>query len=242
MSSGPGPGHDALELPSSLSFLDRALYVKAESTLVLADVHLGRDETSGVQFRLGEHEDVTGRFEALCARFDPDEVVVAGDLLHSFSSLPRGVTETLRELREIAEGRGARVVVTPGNHDTMLSRLWDGPTEREYPVGDWLVCHGHEHPVGSASGYVVGHDHPTIEIAGKRRPCYLYGEGVYEGGDVLMLPAFTRLAAGVPVNGASVDLQSPLVGDLDPFRPIVRDEGAEETLTFPPLGRFRGML
>ena len=35
---------------------------------------------------LGEHEDVTGRFAALVERFDPEEVVIAGDLLHSFST------------------------------------------------------------------------------------------------------------------------------------------------------------
>jgi hypothetical protein len=125
----------------------------------------------------------------------------------------------------------------------MLGELWDGPTASEYRVGDWVVCHGHEAPTASAEGYLVGHDHPTIIIEGTRRPCYLYGAGSYEGADVLMLPAFTRLAAGMPVNRMTgAEFQSPLVRNADPFRPIVRDEDADETLTFPPLGRFREML
>ena len=66
---------------------------------------------------------------------------------------------------------------------------------------------------------------------------------MYASADVLMLPAFTRLAAGVPVNGPSArDFQSPLVTDLEGFRPIVRDEASDETLWFPPLDEFRSML
>jgi hypothetical protein len=232
-----------MSAPDGLEFRDRAVYVSSGSALVLADVHLGKDAASNVELRLGEHEDVTGRFAALLERFDPEEVVVAGDLLHSFSTLPRGVMGTLDELRTAAREAGADVVVTPGNHDTMLGDLWKGRTRSEYRVGDWLVTHGHEEPESTADRYLVGHDHPAIEIEGRRRPCYLYGEGVYRGADVLVLPAFTRLAAGTPVNGARTgDLMSPLARHVDAFRPLVRDEDADETLAFPPLSSFRRML
>lgn len=232
-----------MSVPDGIEFRDRAVYLPGSATLVLADVHLGKDATSNVEMRLGEHEDVTGRFADLVERFDPDEVVFAGDLLHSFSTLPRGVMETLSGLRTTAREAGVEVTVTPGNHDTMLGDLWKGPTESEHRVGDWLVTHGHEEPESVADGYLVGHDHPAIEIEGQRRPCYLYGEGVYRGADVLMLPAFTRLAAGTPVNGArSGDLMSPLARRVGTFRPLVRDEAADETLSFPPLSEFRSLL
>jgi hypothetical protein len=218
MSQSPTP-----DVPiDGVSLHDRAAYLEPAGTLVLSDVHLGKDATSNVELRLGEHEDVTGRFADLLDRFDPEEVVLAGDLLHSFSTLPRGVMETLDELRTTARDAGAGMLVTPGNHDTMLGDLWKGPTESEYRVG---------------------HDHPAIEIEGRRRPCYLYGEGVYRGADVLVLPAFTRLAAGTPVNGARTgDLMSPLVREVGSFRPLVRDEAAGETLSFPPLAEFRRLL
>jgi putative SbcD/Mre11-related phosphoesterase len=229
--------------PAGITFADRAVYVEDHATLVLADLHVGRDAASNVQARLGEHEDLLDRFEALCERFAPERVVFAGDLLHSFSTLPRGVMETVAGLESVATAAGASLVVTPGNHDSMLGSVWDGPTETEHRVGRWVVCHGHEPPTTDAAGYVVGHEHPTIVIEGVRRPCYLYGTGVYDGTDVLMLPAFTRLAAGVPVDRLSAEgCRSPLVRDLDSFRPVVRDEAAGETLGFPPLGRFREML
>jgi hypothetical protein len=58
-----------------------------------------------------------------------------------------------------------------------------------------------------------------------------------------MLPAFSRVAAGVSVNGMRArDFQSPLVTDADSLRPVVWDQGRHEALTFPPLGRFRELL
>lgn len=220
---------------------DRAVLL--DGALVLADCHLGKDAASNVQARLGEHEDTVDRLDALCARFAPDEVVVAGDLLHSFSSLPHGVAETLAELKRVCREADARLLVTPGNHDTMLDGLWSGPTTDEHRVGDVVVRHGDRPPNATAGGYVVGHDHPTIEIEGQRRPCYLYGEGQYRGADLLMLPAFTRLSAGVVVNRMCArEFQSPFVTDADALRPLVVDEDAGEVLEFPPLGEFRGML
>lgn len=224
---------------------DRAVYLPAVDTLVCADLHVGRDADSNVELRLGEHEDILERFERLLNRYTPSEVVLAGDLLHSFEDLPRGAAETVRGLSAIADTAGTHVVVTPGNHDTILETLWDGPTSMEYRLeeSDIVVTHGHKSPKRDAAWYIVGHDHPTIEIEGQRRPCYLYGPEQYGDSGVLMLPSFSRLPAGVAVNGmASGEFQSPLVTDADGLRPIVHDIDAERTHEFPPLGMFRRML
>jgi putative SbcD/Mre11-related phosphoesterase len=224
---------------------DRAVYLPAADALVVADLHVGRDAASNVHARLGEHGDLTERFDALLAYYDPAEAVIAGDLLHSFDSLPTGTAETVHELREIAADADCRVVVTPGNHDSMLDELWDGTTADEYCLSgtDIVVTHGHEAPDADADLYVVGHDHPTIDIEGQRHPCYLHAPDHYEGADVLMLPSFSRVPAGELINDMSAgDFQSPLIRRANAFRPLVRDEAADETHEFPPLGEFRRML
>lgn len=227
----------------SFTLRDRAVYLPDAETLVCADLHLGKDAVSNVELRLGEHEDVTERFAVLVDAFAPGQVVIAGDLLHSFSSLPRGVLESVRALERTAERAGAELLVTPGNHDTMLGSVWKGATADEHAAGEWVVCHGHRPPESSADGYVVGHEHPTISIEGRRRPCYLWGPGAYRGVDVLVVPSFTKLAAGVEVNGMHAsEFQTPLVCDADALRPVVWDDDAGETLEFPPLGEFRRML
>ena len=234
-----------MDAVADLRFRDRALLL--EDTLVLADLHVGRGADSGVEVPVGDGADMVERFEALLARFEPGEAVVAGDLLHSFRTVPRTVRETVDGLAAAARGAGTRLVVTPGNHDTKLDSVWDGPTADSYRVSDTVVCHGHIEPEGDVSDgvgrYIVGHDHPTVTIEGRRRPCYLAAEGVYRGADVVVLPAFNRLLQGVEVNDMSAgDFMSPLVTDADAFAPVVRDEAGGETFAFPPLGEFRHRL
>jgi putative SbcD/Mre11-related phosphoesterase len=230
-----------MEALSEVDLRDRAALI--DDTLVLADLHVGRGASSTLELPVGEGAEMVERFGALCERFDPAEVVVAGDLLHSFQTVPGPVEETLEGLRDVARDAGARVVVTPGNHDTLLDAVWSGPTAEEYRLGETVVCHGHVEPAADAERYVIGHDHPTITIEGQRRHCFLTGEGVYDGADVLMLPTFNRLIRGVEINGMhAADFMSPLVTDADALAPVVWDEATGESLTFPSLGQFRHRL
>jgi len=223
-----------------LTFDDRAVVV--DDTLVLADLHVGKG-SSNLELPVGDSGDMLERLAGLLDRHDPATVVIAGDLLHSFSTVPHTVADTLAGIRQRCRDHGARPVVTPGNHDTMLDSVWDGPTAAEHEIGDTVVCHGHEAPETDASRYIVGHDHPTIEIEGRRQPCYLVGEGVYDGADVVMLPAFNRLLAGVRINEMrATEFMSPVIGTVDQLRPLVWDDNEHDVLDFPPLGEFRRML
>jgi putative SbcD/Mre11-related phosphoesterase len=232
-----------IDVPFSLH--DRAVFVPAAETLVLADVHLGKAAASRVEAPIDDGTDVVDRLDSLLAELEPATVVVAGDLLHSFSRLPRGVERDLARLVETVDKSGADLVVTPGNHDTMLADAFDGDTSDEYALADaeTVVCHGHERPETTAERYIVGHDHPALSVEGRKLPCFLYGPERYEGADVLVLPAFTRLAAGSTVNGmAGRDFQTPLVRTADAFHPAVTDDSSGETLWFPPLGECRQLL
>jgi metallophosphoesterase superfamily enzyme len=250
------------------AFRERAVLLG--ETLVLADLHVGKVASSNVEFPLAEGDHLRERLAALVERHDPAEVVFAGDLLHSFDRVPTTAEGTVSALKGIVRDAGARPVVTPGNHDTMLETVWQGPTEHEYDLGrvplpfggaasdgtgtdgtgagrlelHTVVCHGHAEPAADAECYVIGHDHPTITIEGQKWHCYLYGPGAYRGADVLMLPAFTHAVAGVSIAGrhGTATLNSPLLSDLDSFRPVVRDEDADATRVFPPLGEFRELL
>jgi hypothetical protein len=245
-----------------VAFDDRAVRLPRSETLVVADLHVGRAAASDVEAPLGERADLTERLASLVERHAPAAVVVAGDVLHEFGRVSARTGETLAALDAVCGDAGAELVLVAGNHDAALDRVWDGPVHDALAVEagglDVVVCHGHEDPDahGGDSGdsgaddgadapdlYVVGHDHPTITIEGQTRPCFLYGEGVHRGADLLMLPAFTRVAAGVAVDGMRArDFQSPLVTDADALRPVVWDDARGEALTFPPLGRFRRML
>lgn len=225
-----------------LALRDRACYLPDADTLVLADLHVGRGEASNVDLPLGEGADLHDRLVALLDAFAPATVVLAGDVLHTFSTATERARASLDALADACRSRGTRVVPVAGNHDTMLGGVWDGAVADEHRLDDGtLVCHGHAEPDREAPRYVVGHDHPAIEIEGQRHPCLLYGEGVYRGSDLFVLPAFSALAAGVVVNRMRAsDFDSPLVRRADALRPVV--EADDEPLVFPPLGEFRRLL
>ncbi|MGM0447597.1 MAG: metallophosphoesterase [Methanobacteriota archaeon] len=245
---------------AGVAFAERAVYLSDADALVVADLHVGRGEASAVSLPLGERADLTDRLGALLDRFDPTTVVVAGDVVHTFDRVTERARGTLNVLRDRCGASGAALELVAGNHDTALASAWDGPVREEVVLGAsadsdgddtadssrTVVCHGHEETSTAADRYVIGHVHPTIEIEGDRRPCFLRGEGTYRGADVLLLPAFTRLAAGVPVNDAArTGLDSPLVDDAAALAPIVYDADAGdvgEPLRFPPLGAFDRLL
>lgn len=224
---------------------DRAVYLPDANALVIADVHLGRGEASAVDAPIDAAAGTVARFEALLDRFDPDTAVVAGDLLHSFAWIPSAVEARLEAIAAAAEAADADLVVVEGNHDALLEEAFDGATTDELALsdGETLVLHGHDPPRRSADRYVIGHDHPALSIDGRKHPCYLYGPGVYDGADLLVLPAFTTLARGTTINRRrTADFASPLVTDAGALHPAIRDEAADETLWFPPLADCRRLL
>lgn len=230
-----------------VEFHDRAAYLPDSDALVIADLHVGRGRASNVDFPIGEAADLVSRVGALLDRLRPETVVFAGDLLHAFDSVPRTVETTIDRLVTTVSGAGAELVVTPGNHDVQLETVYAGDSPDECRLGHVVVRHGHEEPQESddAELYVIGHEHPAIRIEGRRYPCALYGRRVYRDRDVLVLPAFSRLASGTLVNGLrSRDVLSPFVRarGVGEFRPIVRDDEADETVTFPKLCEFESLL
>lgn len=225
-------------------FRDRSLYLPTARALVVADLHFGRAATSRVDAPVDDAGDVIARLETLLEAFSPETVAVAGDLLHSFFRVPRGVEEAVGELVATVEDADATLVVTPGNHDGTLETVYNGRATQECRLEDGtVVLHGHEPPTETATRYVVGHDHPTLSVDGRKHPCLLYGPEAYEGSDVVVLPAFTRLVSGSTVNRMSGDdFLTPLVDDPDAFHPAIRDKARGETLWFPPLGECRRLL
>lgn len=223
---------------------DRAVYLPEAEALVCADLHLGRAASSLVDVPLGEGRAIVDQLRSLVERFEPDQVVLAGDVLHAFGHVPREARAALDELRSTIDESGATLVTLTGNHDTQLAALdVEPPAEASVLADGTVVCHGHERPSRTGPRYVVGHDHPTIVIEGRRRPCFLYGPGAYEGTDVLALPAFNPGVPGTAVNGwRDGDPLSPLLADASRFHPVVWDDDTDEGLVFPPLGALRPYL
>lgn len=89
----------------------------------LADIHLGyRRYTRLTKEGFNQREaDVNSAFRETVSRvvaLKPDITIIAGDLFHSVRPSNAVVAFAFRELRRLAEGTGAPVVVVGGNHET----------------------------------------------------------------------------------------------------------------------------
>ena len=228
-----------------LRFGARAAYLPDTETAVVSDLHVGfanaaRREGTGVPFDEGMVLEKAVR--DVLTRFEPSTLIFNGDVQHSFGGIG-DARDTVNRLRRVAESYDAKPVFVAGNHDTDLDAVVG--TCDWYEEGDVVFTHGHTIPLDmpDASLYVVGHDHPTVEIEMQKEPCFLYGPFDYDGrdADVLMTPALNPLCEGVVVNEMRAsDFLSPFVRRFEDFRVAVETE--DEVLRFPPIKEFKRML
>lgn len=186
----------------------RALWLEAERTLVVADLHLGyawAHRQAGQLLPISAREDTTGRLSELQRDYQPREIVLLGDIVHRAVPVP----ELERELGGLIEALspGSLLTLVRGNHDWKIEELLARTAPQLQPkgearIGPHLLVHGDGDIAAAPSppGYIVmGHEHPFLtlddEVASAVRcPCFLVAD------TVLVLPAFSRWAAGGPIS------------------------------------------
>lgn len=182
-------------------------------TAVAADLHLGYAEARRRRGDAVPSESVTESLEPLlCVKrqYTVRRLVIAGDLLEDGACI-----EALLEFRKWLDQSGMELIaLVPGNHDLGLEAIpavKSGLPLRPNGVdlGEWRIVHG-EGSLPDAP-VVHGHEHPCLRWSPKSRanrprfargrfapdtingPCYLSGP------QRLILPAFSKEAAGVNV-------------------------------------------
>jgi uncharacterized protein len=165
-----------------------------ERVAVIADMHLGYEWARG---RAGDllpaHSlaETLDKLTRLLERVGFDRLVVAGDMVES--SLPCSQTEEdIEHLVSWLSARGVELIALRGNHDPPRQP----PLAETLDVGGWTIGHGDEPIVGSR--VIFGHHHPVLRAAGTTAPCFLVGP------TMIVLPAFSRNAAGLAVNSCSL--------------------------------------
>jgi putative SbcD/Mre11-related phosphoesterase len=222
-------------------FSPGCLFLPAHGVLIAADLHIGMEEelrAQGLHFPLREEELLLTRFREAIAAFRPRHVVLNGDIIHSFATVPRRVHARVRTiLGELAAH--ADVTVIAGSHDRLLPYVAGIPVHRSLAVGEWLVVHGDRQP-DPGRPLILGHEHPVVALDMAREPCFLLGRGVLGGQDLVVLPAFNPLCRGVVVNSLRRgEFLSPALVAVDPedLCPVVPCAG--EVFSFPSLGVLR---
>ena len=180
---------------------DRALHWPARKTLILADVHLGKDaafRAAGLPVPAGNSAKDLSRIDALLDLTLATRLVVLGDLVHARRSHQPDLAEAFGNWR--ARQGKLDILLIRGNHDAHA-----GPTPAEWRIGqvegpfdDGPLAYTHA-PAACDRPLLCGHVHPVFRVRDFDRsnasiPCF-----VVEG-QTLMLPAFGSFTGGYRVH------------------------------------------
>ncbi|HTX43175.1 MAG TPA: metallophosphoesterase [Methanocella sp.] len=234
-------------------YYHNAAYFPDIGVCACADVHIGIEDSiqaEGFSMPLEEERELLERFRDVIKKFEPEVLVLNGDVLHEFGRLRRNTKRAFDRITMELLASVGEVIVLTGSHDKMMGTALEGsdisPADYYYK-GGVLFTHGDGVPKRAKDDdvelIVIGHDHPTLDIELKKEPCFLYGEKAWHGKDVLVLPAFNPLCTGTTINWMdSWDFMSPFVreSDIGRYRPII--VAGDEVLEFPMLSEFRDIL
>ena len=162
---------------------ERAAYWAAERTLLVADVHLGKDATfraEAVPLPLGSTASDLDRLSSLVTRTGAERLIVLGDLYHAPASMTPAPLNALRAWRE--KHAKLDVVLVRGNHDHdagtspagLRIQKHDGPMT----LGPFCLQHDPDTEASpDRAGYVLcGHLHPGMVLRSggqrERLPCF----------------------------------------------------------------------
>jgi uncharacterized protein len=171
---------------------ERALYWPAQRTLLVSDVHFGKGAVfrrAGIAVPSGDTDDDLRRLDALFTAFEPERLVILGDLVHGAATARSAWVDDVRAWRR--RHADIAMVLVAGNHDRHFdvgSLGFDVQADR-LAAPPFILSH---HPHAHAEGYVLaGHVHPGVVVRDgwrkHRLPAFVFDR------DVAMLPAFGTL-------------------------------------------------
>lgn len=172
---------------------EKAIWWPAQSSLLLADVHLGKAahfRKAGIPIPKAVHQSDYQKLEKLLADTQAKHVIFLGDLFHSDLNM-----EWTDFLQWVAKRPSINFILVKGNHDILPEAAYIADNLNIYAekleIKPFLLTHKPEPAKAREKGLynLCGHLHPAIGLKGPARqnitlPCFYFG---LHGG---LLPAF----------------------------------------------------
>lgn len=170
---------------------ERAIYWAAKKMLIVSDLHIGKSahfRKSGIQVPDTVSLTDLQRLTALMKEFEPESLVVTGDMFHNnINSDAIAFMEWRRHYPHL------NVVLIKGNHDALKNEDYEALNIEVHTKE--MLCSPfrfiHDRPTVFDAYYnISGHIHPGVVLYGKARqqlrfPCFYFGQ------NCAILPAFS---------------------------------------------------
>jgi len=193
-----------MEIYEGIEIKDLCLYLVKEKILIIADTHIGQEESlnkTGIMLPRFAFKDMKERLSKVLQDLEINKIIINGDLKHEFGSISNTEWKQSLELIDILKKKCKEVILIKGNHDTIL-----GPIAKSkrlimydfYKVGDILICHGDKIINEDAKIIIIGHEHPAIGLRENERvetfKCFLRGK--WKRKTLIVMPSFNFVTQG----------------------------------------------
>lgn len=171
----------------------RSIFWKETKSLILSDLHLGKAahfRKHGIAIPMDTSLADLNRLENLIGHYQPEQVIVVGDLVHAGINQEVLLLEAFRQ-----KYRQLHLHLVKGNHDRLSPQVSERfGIHHHKEVFELERIHFKHHPADSkdrSSFRISGHIHPGVSIIippkrHLRLPCFLVSE--YQ----IILPAFSK--------------------------------------------------
>lgn len=185
---------------------ERALFWESESTLIIADLHVGKTghfRKEGIGVPAAVYKDDLHRLLSQILFFKAERLIIAGDLSHSVANRE---LDLFRKWRK--DFSSLEVHLTKGNHDILDNRWYEEADimvhNAPLPLFPFVFAHEPDqvNELPSDQYLFAGHIHPSVMIRGKgkqslRMPCFYFTK------THCILPAFSRFTGTYQVRPSS---------------------------------------
>jgi len=175
----------------------RALFLPETKELLICDIHLGKAEyfqQNGIPLTNNSDKNNFARIKKIVKKYNPDKLIILGDLFHSKYSIDKNLQKKVEDLPELLK---TTVELILGNHDVGCDfkniKIFDIRKTKN-------ITFSHE-PVNLENNKtlnICGHYHPKIYLKNKGDKLSFSCFAMDSNKNVLYLPAFGDLTGGYP--------------------------------------------
>jgi len=219
-----------MEISKGIEIVDLCLYVKKEKILILADTHIGYEESlnkQGVLIPRFQFKETIKRLEGIFKKVGKvDKIIINGDVKHEFGTISEQEWRHTLQLLDFLGRKCNEIILIKGNHDTILGPIAEKRKVKvvdNYKIKDILIVHGHKVPeLKGVKTIIIGHEHPAVNIREGVRvelfKCFLKGK--FQRKTLIVQPSFNLVTEGTDILKSK--LLSPfLQHDLSNFKCFV---------------------
>jgi len=189
-------------------FVDLGIYIKKFKALIIADTHIGYEESlnkQGIMIPKFHFKDTIQRLEKILKKVKPNMIIINGDVKDEFGTISETEWRHTLELLDFLLKYSKKIILIKGNHDKIIrpiARKRNIKVAEQFLLDDILILHGDKIPkMPKCKTIIIGHEHPAFSVRDELRAELFkcFWKGKWKGRNLVVMPSFNLVSEGTDV-------------------------------------------